>query len=235
MFRLAVLVLVGSLMAGCAGTGNKPFAPSVKLDTVAVLEVPQYQDYFINNMSATMVGVAASKAAYQGALRKKLADAGFDFRKEFTREVEAALKEVGLKAEIVAVSRTSPGLLASYEGIPTSAQAILDVAAVRGIGYATETPSGRTDYRPSMPGVKVVLVNRADGAVLYSETFKYGDKNRFIPGTQVEAPEGTYFATGEDLLAGDNAVRALRIAIKHQAEVIATALQQGNTQVVHRE
>lgn len=233
MFRLAVLVLVGSLMAGCAGTGNKPFAPSVRLDTVAVLEVPQCQDYFIDNMSATMVGMAASKAAYQGQLRKKLADAGFDFRKEFTREVEAALKEVGLKAEIVAVSRKSLGLLASYEGIPTSAQAILDVAADR-VGYVTETPSGRTDYRPSMPRVRVVLVNRVDGSVLYSETFKYGDKNHFIGGTQVEAPEGTYFATGEDLLAGDNAVRALRIAIKHQAEVIATTLQRGNMQVVHR-
>lgn len=232
MLKWLALALVGSTLTGCAGTPTQAFAPQTRIERVAVLQLPNVPDVFLNNMSATLAGMAATKAAHQGTLRARLAEGGFDFGTELTQELEAALGEAGLQATRLAAPRKSPALLSSYEGVaaPTGVQAILDVAVGR-VGYATETPRGRTDYRPTMPSVKVRLVERATGAVLYSETLKYGDKNPLLPGTQVDAPEGTYFATAEALLAGDNALRGMREAMKHLSALIAERLRQGNAQV----
>ena len=230
MARWIALAFVGILITGCAGVANKPFTPSAKLESVAVLEVPEFNDYVLSNYSAGTIGLVATKTAHEGDLRKSISSAGFNFRHEFTKELVAALKASGLRVEMVAVTRKKQELLESYDRVQTTADAILDVAAVT-VGYETENALGRKDYRPSIPRLSVALVDKASGKVLYSEAIKYGSKNTFISGTEITAPEGTYFPTAKELLEGDNAARGLRTAIKHISQLIAEKLRQGNAQV----
>jgi hypothetical protein len=215
-------------LSGCVGPEVQSYDPkNVTIRSIALIAVPDHEEYRLTNNSATMIGLVAGKANQPG-LNRILRSGGFNFGKEMTRALKEELERSGYRVTLVEAQRpNSYRLVGDYGSVNTkSVDAILDVVAGPFIGYETGTP-GDAAYRPAFNRLAVQLVDVRNKTVLYGELIKYGSPNVFSGGTEIPAPKQYFYADYETLSSGSAAKDGLLAAIKDAAAYIVRRIRTG--------
>lgn len=224
-----LLLLIGLLaLSGCVGPQVRSYDPTkVTIRSIALVAVPDHEEYRLTNNSATMIGLVASKAnqaEFNGILRNK----GFNFGKEMTRALKEELERSGYRVTLVEAKRPNNyRLVGDYGSVnASSVDAILDVVAGPFIGYETGTPESPA-YRPSFNRLAVQLIDVRNKGLLYGELISYGSPNKFSGGTKVPALKQYFYPDFGTLSSGSNAINGLRAASKDAAGYIIRRIRTG--------
>ena len=210
LLRLSVLVAAIFVLSAC-GTTKMAVKPetTANVQTIALIKVSEPDAYVAQDFGNPGAAFGAVGGAIAGAssanaaenVHRTVVDANYAAGDHFTDLLRNKLSAAGYQVTLVSVTREKKHkLLESYDSVDAvDADAILDVA-IESIGYATEHPMFSRHWRPASQ-VKVALIDRRSGEIVYSEKFMYGYHNPLMSGTDIEAPENYHFKNKDELFA----------------------------------
>ena len=232
--RLLALLLVGSLLGGCAAPKHRPYDPAQRSkihsiglltpavsDTVAVrMEVHPGESFGVVGMLIAAGDMNGKTGQFTRAAQGK----GFVCSKTFEHQLEAGLSTAGYDVKPVRVPRPRGEyeFLTQYPKGDGSVDAYLDLYTDM-VGYIAA--GGGTPYRPTVY-LNVRLVRATDHKVLYQDRIAYnafGDGNGAITLT---AAKGYEYWDFDDLVADPvRALEGLQVAMRATGDELARQLR----------
>ena len=163
-------------------------------------------------------GVDANR---EGRFKEMLAEQEFEPTSFFKTALTERIVENGYAVELIAHEREKPGVLESYEGLVSNADAYLDIAAT---SYGYLSSGAGQPWRPSFV-CEVQLVSRSDGAILMKNAIVYNPISAREGVIQLTPDPAYNFRNIKEIEENpEKAVAGLEDAMLKVADTIATLL-----------